>query len=116
MKAEAKILNNVLNAAGAEDADFTEKLITWADVIRKSFAEGAVSEIISTRRLVHICEAYGIFKQNRLKAIELCLNRFDNETKNGFLDLYKKLDVVVSPAQPEAPVAKTDPADDDIAF
>lgn len=97
-KTEQKILNNVLSTSGITDNQFTDKLVQWADVIRKSFYEGAVSEIISTRRLVHICEAYAIFNQNREKAIELCLNRFDIDTKNSFLDLYKKLDETITPA------------------
>ena len=97
-KVESKILNNVLGASGIENSEFVDKLVTWADVIRKSFYEGALSEIISTRRLVHICEAYGIFGQNKVKAIELCLNRFDVDTKNAFLELYKKVDETVDPA------------------
>ena len=97
-KIEQKILNNVLSNSGINDNQFTDKLVQWADVIRKSFYEGAVSEIISTRRLVHICEAFAIFNQNRQKAIELCLNRFDVDTKNSFFDLYKKLDETITPA------------------
>ena len=97
-KVETKILNNVLQASGIDASEFVDKLVTWADVIRKSFYEGALSEIISTRRLVHICEAYTIFNQNRIKAIELCLNRFDVDTKNAFLELYKKVDETVEPA------------------
>lgn len=91
-KIESKILNNVLGASGITNTEFVDKLVTWADVIRKSFYEGALSEIISTRRLVHICEAYAIFNQNKVKAIELCLNRFDIDTKNAFMELYKKVD------------------------
>lgn len=96
VKIESKIISNVLASSGIEDTEFVEKLTSWADVIRKSFMDGAVSEIISTRRLVHICEAFTIFK-NRAKAIELCLNRFDTDTKNAFLDLYKKLDASIDP-------------------
>ena len=78
----------------------------WTDVIRKSFNENAVDEIISTRRLVHIAKAYKIFG-DRMKAIELCVARFDAETKTSFLDLYTKIDakanepetVVVTPQQ-----------------
>jgi hypothetical protein len=97
-KIESKILNNVLGASGITNTEFVDKLVTWADVIRKSFYEGALSEIISTRRLVHICEAYSIFNQNKVKAIELCLNRFDIDTKNAFMELYKKVDETVEPA------------------
>ena len=96
-KTESKILNNVLGASGLSNPEFVDKLVTWADVIRKSFYEGALAEIISTRRLVHICEAFSIFNQNKMKAIELCLNRFDVDTKNAFLELYKKVDETVEP-------------------
>ena len=65
--------------------------MTWADVIRKTYNDGGVDEIISTRRLVHIAEAYGIFK-NKMKAIAVCTNRFDDDTKNSFVDLYSKVD------------------------
>jgi hypothetical protein len=102
-KVETKILNNVLQASGITATEFVDKLVTWADVIRKSFFEGALSEIISTRRLVHICEAYSIFNQNKVKAIELCLNRFDVDTKNAFMELYKKVDETAE----VAPAAET---------
>ena len=106
-KVETKILTNVLQSVGVEDADFVKRLVDWAEVIRKSFLEGAVSEIISTRRLVHICEAYAIFNRNREKAIQLCLNRFDTDTKNSFMDLYKKLDETINPAPAPAEGATT---------
>jgi midasin (ATPase involved in ribosome maturation) len=96
-KTEEKILNNVLNASGLDDKDFVSKLVAWADITRKSFADGAISEIISTRRLVHICEAFDIFDRNRKKAIELCINRFDFDTKSAFMDLYMKLDETLNP-------------------
>lgn len=107
LKTEAKIIDNVLKSNGIEAKDFVEKLVTWADVIRKSFYEGAVSDIISTRRLVHIAEAYGIFGQDREKAIRLCLNRFDVDTKNSFMDLYMKLDETVAPKVEEPKVDAT---------
>ena len=72
--------------------------MTWADVIRKTFKDGGVDEIISTRRLVHIAEAYSIFK-SKMKAIEVCTNRFDNDTKTSFVDLYTKVDAGVSADQ-----------------
>ena len=93
---EKKILNNVLAKSGIEDSDFTERLTLWADSIRKAFYDGAVSDVISTRRLVNVCEAYVIFGQNRLKALELCMNRFDSDTKAAFIDLYEKLDESVN--------------------
>ena len=104
-KTEEKILNNVLAKAGVENSDFVSKLVAWADITRKSFYEGAVSELISTRRLVHICEAFTIFS-DREKSIQLCLNRFDVDTKQSFLDLYKKMDETVAPTTNEA-VANT---------
>lgn len=103
-KAEKKILNNLLGKLGMPDTQFVDKLILWADATRKTFADGGISELISTRRLVHICEAFAIFNGNREKAVELCLNRFDVDTKNAFLELYKKLDESAAPvAAPEAP-------------
>jgi MoxR-like ATPase len=88
---EKKIVKKEMKSNGREDDDFAEKLVDWADVIRKSFMEEAVDEVISTRRLVHIAKTYSVFG-DRLKAIELCLNRFDDDTKFSFLDLYKKID------------------------
>ena len=90
-KTEQKILNNTLALSGKKDTTYVEKLSTWADVIRKTYFDGGVDEIISTRRLVHICQAYSIFG-NKMKAIELCTNRFDDDTKNSFVDLYGKVD------------------------
>lgn len=90
-KTEEKILNNVLQATGKKDTNYVNKLVTWADVIRKTFFDGGVDEIISTRRLVHIVQAYSIFN-NKVKAIELCTNRFDEDTKTSFVDLYTKVD------------------------
>jgi hypothetical protein len=88
---ERKIIKKELTSFGKADDEFAEKLVTWADVIRKTFVEGGVDEVISTRRLVHISKTYGVFG-NRMKAIELCLNRFDDDTKMSFLDLYTKVD------------------------
>ncbi|MDA9761303.1 MoxR family ATPase [bacterium] len=90
-KIEKKILTNTLNAAGKKDADFIDKLTTWADVIRKTYFDGGVDEIISTRRLVHITQAFAIF-DNKMKAIQMCTNRFDDDTKNSFVELYTKVD------------------------
>jgi len=88
---EKKIVTKELISAGRPDAEFAEKLVNWADIIRKTFYEGGVDEIIATRRLVHIAKAYGIFA-DRLKAVTFCLNRFDDETKESFMDLYTKVD------------------------
>jgi MoxR-like ATPase len=92
-KTEKKILSPLI-----DDQVFVENLVQWADVVRQSFSQGATDEIISTRRLVHIAQAYKIFG-DKMKAITLCVNRFDEETKTAFLDLYSKVDVTVeSPA------------------
>ena len=88
---EKKILNNTLKVAGKSDVKFVDKLTTWADVIRKTYFDGGVDEIISTRRLVHIVQAYAIFG-NKMKAVEVCTNRFDDDTKNSFVELYTKVD------------------------
>ncbi len=97
-KTEQKIVATKLKSAGKADEKFATNLVTWADVIRKTFKDGGVDEIISTRRLVHIAEAYSIFK-NKMKAIEVCTNRFDNDTKTSFVDLYTKVDAGVSADQ-----------------
>ena len=93
-KIETKILLNVMSDKGLSsvvDNEFATSLVTWADIIRKTYYEGGVDELISTRRLVHIVEAFSIFK-NKMKAIEMCTNRFDLDTKTSFLDLYTKID------------------------
>ena len=90
-KVEEKIVAQKLVSAGKKDDKFAHNLVTWADVIRKTYNDGGVDEIISTRRLVHIAEAYGIFK-NKMKAIAVCTNRFDDDTKTSFVDLYSKVD------------------------
>jgi MoxR-like ATPase len=87
-KTEVKIVSQALDG---QDDDFAEKLVRWAQVIRKTFYDGGVDEVISTRRLVHIAKAYKIFGK-RDKAIEVCVNRFDADTKQSFLDLYSKVD------------------------
>ena len=97
-KTEIKIVATKLKSAGKSDDKFANNLVTWADVIRKTFKDGGVDEIISTRRLVHIAEAYAIFK-NKMKAIEVCTNRFDESTKTSFVDLYTKVDSGASAEQ-----------------
>ena len=94
-KTELKILENAMTEVGVKDeSEFCKRLVDWADIIRKTFFDGGVEEIISTRRLVHIVRAYGIFK-NKAKAIEVCVNRFDDETKQAFMELYDKVDADV---------------------
>ena len=90
-KIETKILERLCQSVGVTDEEFCGKLADWADVIRKTFADGGVDEVISTRRLSHIIRAYAIWS-DRMKAIKVCVNRFDEETKTLFLDLYTKLD------------------------
>ncbi len=90
-KIEEKILTNELGKQDIVDMPFVKNLVKWADVIRKSFYEGACDEIISTRRLVHITNAFSIF-DDKLKSIAMCISRFDAETKETFLDLYTKVD------------------------
>jgi len=88
---EQKILEGVALDLGVEDRDFCKRLVDWADIIRKTFYDGGIEEIISTRRLVHIIRAYSIFR-DKAKAIQVCVNRFDDETKQAFLELYDKVD------------------------
>ena len=114
-KIETKILNNVMSEKGLtkkDDEKFSLNLITWADIIRKTFYEGGVDEIISTRRLVHIVEAYTIFK-NKMKAIEMCTNRFDVDTKTSFMDLYSKVDGGEDVSSWGNPVLEDEPDSDD---
>jgi hypothetical protein len=88
---EQKILEGIALDLGVEDRDFCKRLVDWGDVIRKTFYDGGIEEIISTRRLVHIIRAYSIFN-DKAKAIQVCINRFDDETKTAFLELYDKID------------------------
>ena len=83
---ETKILNKL-----CADENFCKRLADWADIIRKTFYDGGIEEIISTRRLVHIIKAFNIFG-DKAKAIQVCVNRFDDETKQAFLELYDKVD------------------------
>jgi MoxR-like ATPase len=101
-KVEKKIIINNMTALECVDEEFAERLTTWAEIIRKTFHEGGIDEIVSTRRLIHIVKAFSMFKRNRIKALELCVNRFDEETKVAFLDLYNKVDAP-APVQPETP-------------
>ena len=94
---EKKILGKVFDSLSISDNEFIEKLVGWADIIRKTYQEGAIDELITTRRLVHISNAYAIFNMDRMKAIEMCVNRFDDETKTAMVDLYTKVDGGVDP-------------------
>jgi hypothetical protein len=88
---EQRILEGIALDLGVEDREFCKRLVDWGDVIRKTFYDGGIEEIISTRRLVHIVRAYSIFN-DKAKAIQVCVNRFDDETKQAFLELYDKID------------------------
>ena len=91
---ETKILGKVATSLKIDDKDFCKRLVDWGDIIRKTFYDGGIDEIISTRRLVHILRAYSIFG-DKMKAIQVCVNRFDDETKQAFLELYDKVDATV---------------------
>tara|TARA_A100001011_G_scaffold145316_1_gene153468 strand:- start:7070 stop:8203 length:1134 start_codon:yes stop_codon:yes gene_type:complete len=91
---EEKIVLGSMKKYNALDQNFASNLVTWAEVIRKTFYDGGIDEIISTRRLDHIVKAFSIFK-DKMKAIELCVNRFDDETKESFTNLYTKVDAGV---------------------
>ena len=108
---EKKILEKIFDSLGLSDSEFIDKLVNWADIIRKTYVEGAIDELITTRRLVHISNAYKIFNMDRIKSISMCVNRFDVETKTAMLDLYTKVDSDVSPATTE-PESVTDPSTD----
>ena len=88
---EIKILKNVAETLGVKEDDFCKRLVDWADIIRKTFYDGGIEEIISTRRLVHVLRAFSIFNDKE-KAIKVCINRFDEDTKQSFLELYDKVD------------------------
>ena len=92
---ETKILLRVAASLGKHDEEFCTNLANWADIIRKTFKDGGIDEVISTRRLVHIIRAYAIW-DNRMKAIKVCVNRFDEETKQSFVELYDKIDADVN--------------------
>jgi len=92
---EKKIVTKLMTNLGCLDEEYAGKLVDWADLIRKTFYDGGVDEIIATRRLVHIVHAFSIFK-DRMKAIAMCVARFDDQTKETFMDLYSKLDEKVS--------------------
>ena len=91
---ELKIVKNTFKDNGIEDDVFADHLVKWADIIRKTYYDGGVDEVISTRRLVHVSKAYSIF-QDKLKAIDLCIARFDDDTKQSFKELYGKVDADV---------------------
>ena len=103
---EKKIVMGSMTKYGAVDEDFATNLVTWSEVIRKTFFDGGVDELISTRRLDHIAKSFSIFKDKQ-KSIELCVARFDEDTKVSFLDLYSKIDAGVNPLEEEVPAEET---------
>ena len=106
---EKKILTKEFERLEIEAPEgYIVNLVNWADVIRKSFFEGAIDELISTRRLVHISQAFSMFK-DKMKAIEMCVSRFDTETKATFLDLYTKVDAEAITVSDDIPT----PTDED---
>jgi len=88
---EKKIVINSMKKCGEVDEEFASNLVSWAEVIRKTFYDGGIDEVISTRRLDHIVKAYAIFG-DKMEAIELCVSRFDQDCKESFMDLYTKID------------------------
>ena len=98
---ETKILLRVAASVGKHDEEFCTNLANWADIIRRTFKDGGIDEVISTRRLVHIIRAFAIW-QNRMKAIKVCVNRFDDETKQSFIELYDKIDADVNTEEEDA--------------
>ena len=95
---EKKIVLGSMKKYGTVDEDFATNLVTWSEVIRKTFYDGGVDELISTRRLDHIVKAFAIFK-DKMKSIEMCVARFDDDTKESFMDLYTKIDAGVNPLE-----------------
>ena len=113
---EKKIVLGSMNKYNATDKEFADKLVMWAEVIRKTFYDGGIDEVISTRRLDHIVKAFAIFG-DRMTSIEMCVNRFDEDTKASFLDLYTKIDAGVSMDTVEGVVPDADdPYAEDIKF
>ena len=98
MATEKKIVLKKMERTNIADDDFATHLVTWSDVIRKTYYEGAIDELISTRRLEHIVNAFAVFGDKQ-KAVQLCVNRFDEDTKEAFIDLYAKVDPSVELAE-----------------
>jgi MoxR-like ATPase len=111
---EKKIILNAMEAYGKLDGEFADNLVTWSDIIRQTYKDGGVDDLISTRRLVHIARTYGIFA-DRAKAIELCISRFDEDTRVAFLDLYTKVDSkAVQPKVNDEPEVTIQQMDNDV--
>ena len=106
---EKKIVVGAMNKYGSVDEEFASNLVTWSEVIRRTFFDGGVDEIISTRRLDHIVKAYAIFG-DKMKSIELCVARFDEDTKASFMDLYTKIDAGIEVETVEEDTTETEDA------
>ena len=111
---ETKIVLGAMKKYGAEDNEFAKNLVTWAEVIRKTFYDGGVDEVISTRRLDHIVKAFAIFS-DKMQSIELCVARFDEDTKASFLDLYTKIDAGVDVEGKDVEVKEEEVVSEDVA-
>ena len=111
---ETKIVLGAMKKYGAEDVEFAKNLVTWAEVIRKTFYDGGVDELISTRRLDHIVKAFAIFG-DKMQSIELCCARFDVDTKLSFIDLYTKVDAGVDVEEKDVEVKEEEVVSEDVA-
>ena len=109
---EKKIVKKHMEKFDSKDLSFAENLVTWADIIRKTFFDDGVDEVISTRRLCHIVQTFSIFG-NKEKAIDLCISRFDDDTKAAFLDLYNKVDAGTLTASSEVETEDFGPKEND---
>jgi MoxR-like ATPase len=109
---ERKIVINAMKHFGEVDEDFAEKLVTWSEIIRKTYADGGVDDVISTRRLVHVVRTNCIFN-DRAKSINMCISRFDEDTRAAFLDLYTKVDATTTTKTTTPDVQET-AVDDDV--
>ena len=109
---EKKILGKVFDKLNISDDEFIDKLVSWADIIRKTYLEGAIDQLVTTRRLVHISNAYSIFNMDRMKAISMCVNRFDDETKTAMTDLYTKVDAEAAVSTTPTTEVETEKGDD----
>ncbi len=96
---EKRILKKEMELSGSVDEEFCDKLVDWADIIRKTYYEGAIDDVVTTRRLVHIVNAFRMF-DDKMKSIEMCITRFDEETRSSILDLYTKVDAGVDMENP----------------
>tara|TARA_E500000178_G_scaffold342746_1_gene388424 strand:- start:9356 stop:10525 length:1170 start_codon:yes stop_codon:yes gene_type:complete len=109
---EKKIVKKHMEKFDSKDLSFADNLVTWADIIRKTFFDDGVDEVISTRRLCHIVQTFSIFG-NKEKAIDLCISRFDDDTKAAFLDLYNKVDAGTLTASSEVETEDFGPKETD---